>query len=79
MGGNIAYQTQIDNEVNGNVPFFYLDTSNDLVDGFKYSLGISPTLLTINDNYPIGTYTYTGTLLGTNNAVLHITITLIVQ
>jgi len=79
MGGNIAYQTQIVNEVNGNVPFFYLDTPNDLVDGFKYSLGISPTLLTINDNYPIGTYVYTGTLLGTNNAVLHITITLIVQ
>jgi hypothetical protein len=79
MGGNVQYQTQIDNEINGTVPYFYLSTTNDLVDGFKFALGISPTALTVNDNYPKGSYIYTGILIGTNNAVLPVTITLVVK
>jgi len=84
MGGNIAYQTQINNEINGTEPFFYLSPSDGLVDGFKYALGLaSPTPpaypLTINDNYPKDTYTYSGTLIGSNNAVLPVTIKLIVN
>lgn len=79
MGGNVIYQTQIDNQVNGTVPYFYLNTSNDLVDGFKYALGITPTTFIINDDYPKGTYLYTGTLIGSNNAILPLTITLIVK
>lgn len=78
MGHVVAYQTQIDNEVNGTVPFLYLSTSNGLIDGFRYALGISPNALTINDDYPVGTYAYAGTLIGSNGGVLSVTINLTV-
>jgi len=76
------YLTQIGTEINGTSPFFYLKAlggSYSLVDGFKSALSISPATLTIDDNYPIGTYIYTGTLSGSNGATLPITVTLVVQ
>ena len=81
MAGNVAYQTQIDNEVNGTVPFLYLSTTNGLVDGFRYALGApaSSAALTINDDYPLSAYLYTGTLIGSNNAILSVSITLTVN
>jgi hypothetical protein len=49
------------------------------VDGFKKALlGISDSLL-IDDDYPVGTYVYKGTLKGTNDATLDITVTLRVE
>jgi hypothetical protein len=77
--GNSGNIQQMAEEINGTVPYFYISATNDLVDGFKFALGISPTALTVNDNYPKGSYIYTGILIGTNNAVLPVTITLVVK
>ena len=81
MGGNSSYLTQITAEINGTAPFFFLNISGSTVsiyDGFQR--GLNPTSiapLVINDNYPVGTYTYTGTLTGANSAAnLPVTVTL---
>ena len=82
MGGNATYVTYIGNEINGSLPFFFLNISGTTVnvyDGFQYQLGSLTAPLVINDNYPVGTYTYTGTLTGANGASpLPVTVTLIV-
>jgi hypothetical protein len=75
------YKDQINSEINGTVPFFYLHAASGtytLVDNFKKSLSLSPTTLTIDDDYPVGTYVYKGTLTGSNSATLDVTVTLIV-
>ena len=83
MGGNSSYLTQITAEINGTAPFFFLNISGSTVsiyDGFQRGLNpasIAP--LVINDNYPVGVYTYTGTLTGANGAAnLPVTVTLTV-
>jgi hypothetical protein len=80
MGGNSTYVTDITNEINGSVPFFFLNISGTTVnvyDGFQTQLGNATAPLVINDNYPVGTYTYTGTLTGANSAAnLPVTVTL---
>jgi len=71
MGGNVTYQTDIDAEINGAKPFFFLSISGSTVnvyDGFQDQLGNHTAPLVINDNYPVGTYTYTGLLTGANGA-----------
>lgn len=82
MGGNSTYQTAIDAEINGTKPFFFLNISGSTVnvyDGFQDQLGNHTAPLVINDNYPVGTYTYTGTLAGANGATsLPVTVTLTV-
>jgi len=82
MGGNPTYVTDITNEINGTLPFFFLNISGSNVnvfDGFQDQLGIHNAPLVINDNYPTGTYTYTGILTGANGAAnLPVTVTLTV-
>jgi hypothetical protein len=82
MGGNSTYVTDIGNEINGTVPFFFLNISGTTVnvyDGFQAQLSNTTAPLVINDNYPVGTYTYTGTLTGANGAAnLPVTVTLTV-
>jgi hypothetical protein len=54
---------QIALEINGTDPFFYLKASGGiytLVDRFKEAMGMSELPLTIDDDYPSGTYNYTG-------------------
>ena len=77
--------TQIDNEIAGNAPFFYLKydgTTYSLLDGFKVARSIPNTAVTVDDDYPVGTYVYGGTLTGTaatGNATLPITVTLVIS
>ena len=76
-------KTQIDAEINGTVPFFYLKydgTNFSLVDAFKQYLGSSytPYPLTVDDDYPVGTYAYTGTINAVNGTSQTVTVTLIV-
>ncbi len=55
--------TQITSEINGASPFFYLKAAGgvySLVDGFQYALTSTDQPLVINDNYPLGSYTYSG-------------------
>lgn len=82
MGGNATYVTYITNEINGTLPFFFLNISGsnvNIYDGFQAQLGNATAPLVINDNYPTGTYTYTGTLTGANGAAnLPVTVTLTV-
>jgi hypothetical protein len=76
------YLEQINAEIDGTKPFFYLNAASGvytLVDSFKKALSISPATLTIDDDYPVGTYVYTGTLKGINGATLPVTVTLVVQ
>jgi hypothetical protein len=83
-GWTQAMETQIVSEIQGSSPFFYLNVTggvSTLVDGFKFEQGITPTTLTIDDDYPVGTYIYNGTLqgvTGSNPSTLPITVTLIV-
>ncbi|HUC78968.1 MAG TPA: hypothetical protein VMQ58_01875 [Candidatus Saccharimonadales bacterium] len=82
MGGNSTYVTDIGNEINGTLPFFFLNISGSTVniyDGFQDQLGNHTAPLVINDTYPVGVYTYTGTLTGANGATnLPVTVTLTV-
>jgi len=61
-------KTQIDTEIDGHSPFFYFKvdgTNYSLVDGFKKTTHLDSLYgsnLTIDDNYPTGNYTYTGTI-----------------
>jgi len=82
-GWTSAMQTQIDSEINGTTPFFYLKydgTNFSLVDAFKQFLGVSyaPYPLTVDDDYPVGTYAYTGTINAVDGTSQTVTVTLIV-
>jgi hypothetical protein len=85
------FRDQIAAEIAGDAPFFILTydgTTYGLVDGFHRGLspiggwtgydygftGFEP--LVIDDDYPVGRYVYEGTLVGTNDAELLVTITL---
>lgn len=76
--------SQINSEISGVTPFFFLKAdggSYSLVDNFKkVALGYddASAVLTIDDDYPAGTYIYTGTLTGSNGAIQVIQVTLIV-
>jgi hypothetical protein len=74
------YYRQINAEIAGGLPFFYLKFDGDsysLVDGFVYGIsGDDTTTLRINDDYPVGTYVYKGHLKGSNNALLQVTVNL---
>lgn len=76
-------ETQIDKEINGTSPFFYLKydgTNFSLVDAFKQYLGATyaPYPLTVDDDYPVGTYSYTGTINAVDGTSQTVTVTLIV-
>jgi uncharacterized repeat protein (TIGR02543 family) len=80
-GWTIDMKNRIKAEIDGSIPFFYLRASGgvySLVDNFKLWLGSPDTSLTIDDDYLAGTYEYNGTLVGTNDANLAITVKLIV-
>jgi len=77
-----TYLDQITKEINGTAPFFYLKASGGaytLADGFKYAFGDTSAPLLIDDDYPVGTYCYQGTLKGTNGATKMVTVKLKVQ
>lgn len=79
-----AYHAQINAQINGTKPFFYLtyhDGAYFLADGFTWGLSsgtVKNAPLRIDDDYPVGSYTYIGTLIGTNKAELDISITMTV-
>ena len=82
-GWTADMETQIVKEINGTSPFFYLKydgTNFSLVDAFKQYLGSSytPYQLTVDDDYPVGTYAYTGTINAVNGTSQTVTVTLIV-
>ncbi|MBE0641669.1 MAG: hypothetical protein IH599_06505, partial [Bacteroidales bacterium] len=55
--------------INGNAPFFYLKntgTDNILVDGLMYALYGGEPVLTLPGDYPEATYTYHGSIVGSN-------------
>ena len=85
MVGNSTYIADIGNEINGSKPFFFLNisgTAATISDGFQNQLNSTnfTSPLVINDTYPQGTYTYTGTLNSSDGApALTVTITLIVS
>jgi hypothetical protein len=72
----------IQSEVAGSTAFFYLNAVGgvySLVDGFKLNtLGLpaASATLTIDDDYPVGTYTYNGTLTGNNTATQAVLVSL---
>jgi hypothetical protein len=78
---------QINAEINGSKPFFYLNASGgvySLVDNFKQTLASElslspPYTVSINDDYPIGTYVYNGLLQGSNGATLPVSIVLVIS
>jgi hypothetical protein len=61
-----AWNAQIGSEIEGTSPYFYLvsDGSGNygLIDGLQKALGNSSAPLLIDDDYPLGTYTYNGTV-----------------
>ena len=74
---------QMGKEIAGFQPFFFLyndGTGYSLVDSFTWFTSaytrIAP--LRIDDDYPTGTYTFTGTLVGSNGAELRLSFTLTV-
>ena len=72
-GWTDAMKTQINSEIDGTSTFFTLGVHSGvytLVDAFKTFLGstYSPYPVTVDDDYPVGTYTYSGTLSGTGGA-----------
>ena len=73
---------QINKEVVGATPYFFLKAyggNYSLVDSFKLTaLGYDPSdaVLTIDDDYPEGTYIYMGQLKGANNEPLNLKIIL---
>jgi hypothetical protein len=88
---NPAWYTQINNEINGKAPFFYIVNDSDLLnepynydcpiymaDGFMKDIYNVDTFLTIDDDYPVGTYVYKGQLKGSNKTTLMVTVTLTV-
>lgn len=57
----------INAEINGSQPFFWVNVTGGvytLVDNFRYSLGpmYAPYPVTVDDDYPVGKYVYSGTL-----------------
>jgi hypothetical protein len=77
-----AWFKQIDREITGGAPFFYVIAKNgeySLVDGFSYALFGEAAPLRIDDNYPLGTYAYKGHLKASNNALLQVTISLEIE
>jgi len=73
---------QINAEIAGGLPFFYVKVSGglpNLVDGFVYGLEGIGSNLRINDDYPVGTYVYKGHLKGSNGALLQVEVTLTVE
>lgn len=82
-GWTSAMEAMINAEINGTIPFFYLKANGgtySIVDNFKQAFGISsPFPLTIDDDYPLGTYSYAGILAGSNGSVQPLTITLAVH
>jgi hypothetical protein len=75
--------TRINAEINGTAPFFYLNANSGvytLVDSFKQFFGLStPYPLTVDDNYPKATYTYYGTIEGSNSTASLVQISLTVK
>jgi hypothetical protein len=77
-----AWYTQINAEITGTSPFFYLHAQSgvySLVDGFRFALFGGTPALTIDDDYPSGFYMYAGQLKGINNAVLNLFVKLNVK
>lgn len=56
--------------VNGNLPIFLIRVNANgtlsLVDGLMHALGMPDELLKVNGDYPLGNYTFTGTVIGQN-------------
>lgn len=74
-----AQLTQLEAEAAGSSAFFYVyydGTNYTLVDGFQYHFGNTTAPLVINDDYPVGTYTYNGTLTGNNTATQAVLVSL---
>ena len=76
---------QINSEITGGSPFFYLNATGtgdaqtySLVDGFQKGLDQGDKPLVLDNDYPVGTYVYKGTLTGSNTATLPVTVTLVV-
>lgn len=76
-GWDSAWVTQIDAQIAGTAPFFYLK-SGSLVDGFKKVVFSVDDNLTIDGDYPIGTYIYEGEITDVNGATRTITVTMYV-
>jgi hypothetical protein len=70
------YNTQIASEIAGTAPFFNFVSDGagnySLADGFTYGVSggtVKNAPLVIDDNYPAGTYTFTGTIGGVSKTV----------
>jgi hypothetical protein len=72
-GWLVEYLTQIDAQIAGNSPFFYIKDGG-LVDGFKKDMGLGDQSLTIDGDYPVGTYTYRGDVTDADGATRTITV-----
>ena len=68
---------QITSEIIGTAPFFYFASNGSghysLVDGFKKALFGADLSLVIDDDYPVGTYTFTGDVNG-NTVTVNLTV-----
>jgi hypothetical protein len=81
-GWPAEYLAQINAEIAGDLPFFYLKAEGGaytLVDGFSYALfGTTAQTLRIDDDYPAGNYVYKGQLEGVDNSKRKVTVRLAV-
>ncbi len=72
-GWNSDMINQINAEIEGTAPFFYLKSAGaagySLIDGFKKAMGLGDNPLVIDDNYPTGTYIYTGEISGQTKTI----------
>jgi hypothetical protein len=79
-GWTSAMKTLMGSQIDGTSPFFYLRVTPtgdcSLVDHFRQTVNIYPAILTVDDDYPVGTYDYVGTINGSNGATLTLTITM---
>lgn len=67
-----GWQIPMWNIINGNAPMFYINfdgTDYTLVDGLQYAIGQGAQTLRISNDYPQGTYTFTGVVTDVNMCV----------
>jgi hypothetical protein len=69
---DVGMQTAMESILSGAEPMFYIKrvgTDYKLIDGFQYALDESEEILRLDSDYPVGDYTFNGTVTDVNGCV----------